>query len=630
MAETGLTKKAKLTRGLFFPFGIKLALIVTLILLGSIWTITTLMALMVSSEFARTADNSNFDINVRAAAGIRERLYKIRSEALYLLDLDTALGSNSLQAQQIRTMFFERNPNIAAIFINDETYPQDIINQTFFTNNEVSSDDLKTWLAGSSDVIKQAQDGVPVIKNVSPVLGINLLALFYPWQADGLQQSFTVFFSPENLAEISGTGSSTTFVVNGDGDILIHPDFSKVLEGGNIGGSPLAAALAKAPGDSVRLDYTEGGSRFVGAGNRIPFADTAVYSTIGYSIITEQITGVTRRNIYLSVTVLFLAILVTWFFSKTITNPLKRLSAAAAQIEAGEFDLNLKTGSRDEFGALTGQFNRMGQGLIKWTDAKKLVGRYTGDDLFSRAMQGKLNLSGEYGKAIVLSVEFITFAEISQNLEAGQSLELLNSFLQKITEQVQKDHGLTDKINGSRLIAYWNIPNDAQAGEQCMECLHTVITLRSAFWEINTEREGKNLPLYRMGCGIQVGDILAGRIGTSLDYQYAIAGRTVDDAIRAAEACVPSELDIILNGAAKNLAGPLIICEDIEVKKRKSHKKKTDTAQEKPELRLFGLVNMTPQGLEKPRWPFNLNDVRESLVSRRQIPKAEEPDTPAE
>ena len=612
---------------MFFPFGIKLALIVTFILLGSIWTITTLMAVMVSSEFARTAENSNFDINARAAAGIRDRCYLIRSEALLLLDMDMTFRSTTIQAQQIRTLFFERNPNIAAITVYGI---QDILNPAFFSNNEISPDSLSAWISGETAAAEQAKKGVPVIKNVSPALGINLLALFYPWQGTGTQEAIIIFYSPENLSEISGTGSSTTFVINGDGDILVHPDFNKVLEGENIYGSPLAEALQKAPGESVRLEYSEGGNRFVGAGHRIPFADCAVFSSVGYNLITEQITGVTRRNIYLSVTVLFLAVLVTWFFSKTITNPLKKLNAAAIQVESGEFDLQLKAGSRDEFGALTLQFVKMGQGLAKWTDAKKLVGRYNDQEIFDRAMQGKIDLDGQYMKAVILSVEYITFGEIAETLPAPQSLLLLNEFIAKVTEQITKNHGLVDQIMGTRLIAVWNIISDAEAAVPLMDCLRTVISLRAGFWETNTDRESRGLPLFRMGSGIQAGEILAGRIGTAENYRYTAAGQIIDDAIVAGDACDSANLDIIVTGAVKDLAGPFIITEDPKLKSGRSRRKKYDQTKDFSELKLYGLVNLSPQGLEKPRWPFNLNDVRESLRKPKAVADEEENTKPAE
>ena len=617
------TSKTSNKSGLRFgiPFSVKLALIVAFILLGSIWLITSLMAVMVSSEFARTADSTNFDINRRAAAGVRERFYKIRSEALLLLDMDTVFRNSSAQVQQIRTLFFERNPGIAAVVIPGG---QEIINRPFLTNNHISQDTLNTWIAAEPEAAAAAVKGIPVIKNASPSLGINMLAMFYPWQGSGEEQAAIIFFSPDNISEITGTGSSSTFIINGDGDILVHPDFTMALEGANITGSQLAEALNRAAGESVRLDYVVAGNRFIGAGHRIPFADAAVFSTMDYSIVTEQIMAVTRRNIYLSITILFLSILVTWFFSKTITNPIKRLTAAAAQIESGEYEIKLAAGSNDEIGRLTEQFRNMSKGLGKWDGAMNLAGRFKNRDLLNNVIQGKAVLKGEYKKAVVLSLDYQNFDEMMENQDAPQSLELLNSYIEKVSQIIEKNNGMIDKIHGGRIIAVWGLgltgseENESAAGiyNAVLDCMRSVIMIRTVFWDLNTDRESNNLPLYRIGCGIDSGEVLAGVFGAEKSGLYSFTGKIVEEAENACAACETANLDIIITSAVRNLAGNFIIAEDIAQKISKSQAKKRHKRiheEDKNEPVLYGLVNLAPQNQENPKWPFTLEDVRESL-----------------
>ena len=581
-------------------FGLKLTSIVTLILLSSIWIITSLMDFMVSSEFARNADETNFDINSRAAAGVRDRIYKVRSEALLLLDMDALYKDSSSQVLQIRNIFFERNPNIAAVIIQGF---EEIINQPFFRNNAIQPDQLIRWLMGEEDAITKANTGVPVIKNASPALGINLLALFYPWQNTGFENAAVIFFTPENLSEISSAGSSSTIVINGNADILVHPDFSLILAGGNISDSPVVEALNKAPGDNVRLNYTEEGKRYVAAGHRIPFADTAVFSIMEYSLVTEQITAVTRRNIYLSVTVMFFTFLITWFFSKSITNQLKRLRAAAVKIGMGEFDTGLKPGKKDELGDLTSQIIEMSKGLNSFMNARSLVGRYNNREILSKTIQGGIKLRGEYIDSVILSINFITYDEIGGKLEAGESLELLNDFIQRISENVKKTSGVVDRIIGSRLIALWGVPlSSGEITDDIMNCLRSVISMRTDFFDFNTERESKGLPLYRMSCGIHTGKVLAGSIGTPNAYQYLVMGSVIDEAVMAADACVPAKIDIIVTDAVRTISGNNILTEKLP-----------SSRQDKNKPPIYGLVNLTPREHEMQRWPFTLSDIREYM-----------------
>lgn len=616
MKTTVVNVLKKIKKEMRIPFGLKLTFIVTLILLGSIWIITALMALLVRSEFIRTTEETNFAINSRAAAGTEERLYKIRSEGLLLLDMSAAAENSSSMTTQIRNIFFERNPYIGAVIVPGG---KEIINRSFFTNNEIPQDAINAWLVKESDTIERAKAGEPVLRNATPALGIYLLALFYPWQNSGYEEAAVIFFSPQNLLEITGSGSNTTVVVNEEGDVLISPDYNQVLGGENISTNALFEALWKDLGESVRLSYTVDGNRYVGAGHRVSLANAAVFTSLEYSIITEQITAATRRNILLSVTVMFLTILVTWYYSRIVTGPLKKLMAAAGQIEKGEFNPVLKIESRDELGALADRFIAMGQGLSRWENARNLVGRYNNQEITDRAMNGKLALKGEYFKAVVLSVDMASFYTVPENNasennvtgasetkpEAAElSLDHLNFLVSAVADNVEKTGGVVDSITGARLIALWGVPlSSGDIAAELMNSLQSILMLRNQLWELNTDQESKGKPLYKVHCGIHTGEVLAGRIGSSRYSQYTVAGKTIDGAVKAGEACEHAKIDIVITKDARDLVKNLIIAEKID------HPKGYDSS-----LQFFGLVNLVPaEGKEKQRWPFTLKDVQESL-----------------
>ncbi|MCL1836927.1 MAG: HAMP domain-containing protein [Treponema sp.] len=601
------TESAQGTRmKVLFPFRVKLGLIVTLILIGSIWITTTLVSVMVRAEFARSAEAANFDINSRAASGITDRLYGIRSGALMLLDMDEAQETGDQQARHARNIFFERNPAIAAIIVPGA---HEIINRQFLGSNEISLDALNAWIADEAGSVERASKGDPVLKNISPVFGINLLAFFYPWHNTGFENAAIIVFSPENISEITGTGANSTFLVNGDGDILIHPDFSLVLGGDNISGYPIVESLWKSPGETVRLSYSIGGTRFVGAGQRIPFADAAIFSSLEYSLITEQITAVTRRNLLLSITVMFLTVLVTWFYGRSVTSPVQKLIAATGKIEAGDFKIDLKPESRDELGVLTERFMNMSRELDQWAAANSLVGRYNSQEFLDRTLAGEVEQRGEYLEAAILSVDYVSFPEILEIYDAAESLEYLNRFISMMTDSVVENGGVVDRILGSQLIAHWGIVSPGNIGGDVMNSLRAALTLRAAVWDSNTDMATKGKKnIFRMSCGIDTGKVLAGSIGTESFHKYSVTGKIVAEAIAAGDASVPSGTDIVITGAAREIAGSRILAEKLDL----PHQRKTDTD-------LFALVNITPaNSQDKQRWPFTLDDVRESLRGNRK------------
>lgn len=587
-----IRKPRKLLR---FSLGIKLVLIVTLILLGSIWTVTFLMGLMVSSEFVQNTENVNFIINDRAAAGIEERLNSIRSEALLLLDMSSTVGDNVSLNWQLKNIFFERNPAIAAIIIPGK---KELINQQFFNTNEISNEKLTAWLAEKTIPIERAKKNDPVIMNASPVFRINLLALFYPWQGTGFEDAVVVFFSPQNLLEITATGTSSTLVVNGDGDLLVSQDFSQLLTGENISNSAITRALEKDPGETVRISYSEAGNRFLAAGRRISSADAMVFSVLDYSLITRQITAVSRRNILLSVTVMFLAVLITWFFSKSITNPLKKLIAAAGRIELGEFDIVLEPKSHDELGLLTERFNNMGKGLSKWEEKKELAGRQNNQMITRKFMLKDENFKGENLQAVVLFVDLVSFMDIAGKNNAKEALFLLNSHISQMTECVEKQGGVVDKIMGSSLFALWGIPvSKGDFTEEVMNSIHAALMMRNVISKRNS-RKSQDSPMFRMACGIHTGIVLAGSMGVTNYSSYTVTGETVNNAAKCGEISAQTGTDIVISKEIRDLTGNRILAEELTLPRQYAEG-----------FSVFGLSDLAPaEGRERQTVPDTFMD----------------------
>jgi adenylate cyclase len=590
-----------------FPFGIKLVVIVTVILLGAAWTITALMAAMVSAELGKTAEDNNAVLNARAAAGAEDRLYRARADALILLDFAAVAGDNASLIQQAETAFFERRQDIVAVIVPEGP---SFINRLYLKNNEVDESGLISWFGRETESLTRAAAGEPVLKNAASALGVPLLVLFYPWREQGVENSFAAFFSPESLAEIFGSGANATVMINDAGDVLVHPDISRILSGANIAQDPLAEALRAADTETIRLFYRDGDARFYGAGRKLSIAGASVLSVVEYGLVTGSVTAATRRNILLSLTVMFVAILITWFFSRTITSHIKRLMKAAEKIELGEFELDLKAKSWDEMGVLTERFVHMGRGLVEWEKARNLVGRFHSQEITSRAIQGELVLTGELRQVVVLFASLCSFTGISAKSAPEEALTILNRYLSKMADSVEKTGGIVDRFVGTRMIAAWGLPLPGKdPAENAMNSIRSALMMRAAMWELNSTRGGPEKPLLRISCGIHSGEVLAGSLGSPRFLEYSLTGEAVDGAVFTESRCVPNDVDIAVSEELWNLIGDRILSEELPPGEEAQGEDSRD-------FRVFGLVNLRAlKAREKQRWPFTLDDVRESLKS---------------
>ena len=102
-----------------FPIGVKLAVIIGFIVLVSLGTVTYLNSHFVGEDVKITAENNNLSTNARAASTMEDKISTIRSNVFQLLDLLNVVsgGRQAALARQAEAFFFERNQDIASIYI---------------------------------------------------------------------------------------------------------------------------------------------------------------------------------------------------------------------------------------------------------------------------------------------------------------------------------------------------------------------------------------------------------------------------------------------------------------------------------------------------------------------------------
>lgn len=584
---------------IIIPFSCKLAATVALIVLGSTLTITTLVSALESEEFGRIAENNNAVINSRSATAADEKLYKVRSDALLLLDIT---GSAEGYNNQTMVHYFERIQDIAVVAApGRETH----INHSFFRNREANPGTLLSWIELETEAAQQAARGKPVLRNATVALGIPLIAMFYPWQERGLEEAIVICFLPDRLADVFGDGQNFTVMVNDDGDVLIHPDISMILSGANIANSPLFDTLRRSGTESVQQLYRWGGKRFYGAACRLSFAGASVLSSIEYDLVTDKIRDATRRNVSIALAAMFIAVLAAWFLSRLLTFPVRKIIAATHKIEQGDFSTELTSNSNDEIGMLIRRFNNMCKSLQEWRKASELVGRFNNGEITVSARKGTLNLAGEAKLVTMLHLEFLSLDALSKKFDPAELLVRMNDCFSKMADGVEKTGGVVDSIFGHRMIAIWGAPvSSGSHASDAMNAVSSALTMRAALWELNKDREEGTAPLFRMSCGIHTGELIAGGIGHPGHTRYSFIGTEESHAVHAAAMGVSMSTDIVITRAVKELIGDQLVYEELYPKEGITEHHNN----------FFALVNTRPQeSREKPQWPYTLDDVRESL-----------------
>lgn len=154
------------------------------------------------------------------------------------------------------------------------------------------------------------------------------------------------------------------YAVDGQGDLIIHPDVTLLLARTSFADLPqVAAVLSAGSGSAAPREITVGrdpsGGKVLTAAQSIP--------TLGWHVFVEQPLGEAFAPLYsallrtalLLLAGLAMALLASLFLARHMVTPIRTLQAGAARIGSGDLNHAIEVKTGDELQALAEEFNKM-------------------------------------------------------------------------------------------------------------------------------------------------------------------------------------------------------------------------------------------------------------------------------
>ncbi|MCR4627819.1 MAG: adenylate/guanylate cyclase domain-containing protein [Treponema sp.] len=595
----------------FKSIGFKLVLIITVLVILSLGSLTFVVSYFSSNDVRVTTEENNLTINTRSAATVENEIDTVRSSVSLLMDLLSNASSNPAYAHQASALYFERNQHTAAIIVTGETpsrFDRKLINTRFFVSNELEVSCVDTFLEQKKSELLEAAKGQTMILNAAPVFNLPVLVFLYPWAENGIEQTLAIFFSAENMTEVLGSGTTNqSFIVNHENDLLIHSDFSMVKACANFSSNPLIQEMRNNNDTNRQILYTdpEDGRKYFGAYRKLSVSDLGIFTIVPYDIVLEPVFSTIYRNVFLTLIVLFLAILFIWFYSKTISNPLRILTKAVTNIKQGKFqealEYQIKKVKENEIGVLNNGVKDMSKALITFS-------KFTNKTIAFKAINGDMQLGGETREATIFFSDIRSFTAISEKLTPAEVVDFLNVYMTRMVDCVNKTNGNVDKFIGDAIMALWGVPNSSGSAKQdALNAVRAALMMRHSLHEFNEGRGGDKKPIIRIGCGINSGPVVAGQMGSTERMEYTCIGDAVNFASRTEALNKPLHTDILITENTYELIKEYVIVEQ--------QPSVTVKGKEKP-VKLFAVVNM-PDAIDIPgagaKGPKTMAEVRDFL-----------------
>jgi adenylate cyclase len=258
---------------------------------------------------------------------------------------------------------------------------------------------------------------------------------------------------------------------------------------------------------------------------------------------------------------LALALALSLLVARSITRAVARLVEGTDAVREGRYDQKVNVPTRDELHTLADAFNHMLAGLRERFAMLKFVPRHTRAVIARSVDEGRdgVGLVAKKREVAVFFSDIRGFTPLSDRMAPDRIIAMLNIYLRKEAEIIERNHGSIDKYIGDAVMALFEGPdafNDA---------VRSAIEVQAAMDELNGARAFDE-PV-QIGVGIAGGEVVMGAVGYEDRLEFAVIGRTVNLAARLTSVARGGE--ILISEAAAAAIGGGQACERVDGMKLK-------------------------------------------------------------
>jgi len=253
---------------------------------------------------------------------------------------------------------------------------------------------------------------------------------------------------------------------------------------------------------------------------------------------------------------LLIGVLIAFWISGRITQPLERLRLAARALGKGDTSARVHVNTRDELADLSQAFNEMGESLSEKLRVETAFRRYVSDHVLQqvRDQPDAVPIMGERREITVLFIDIRRFTRLASGIEPEPLVAFLNEAFELLTDRLLQHGATVDKYIGDAVLAYFGAP--IESPDHPERAVAAAIAAQRSVEERNKALASSGRPYQplEIGIGIQTGMVLLGNIGSELKMDYTIIGDVVNVANRLQKLARAGEI-LITGDVAERVAG---------------------------------------------------------------------------
>jgi class 3 adenylate cyclase len=245
-----------------------------------------------------------------------------------------------------------------------------------------------------------------------------------------------------------------------------------------------------------------------------------------------------------------LAVFLLILIARRLTNPLGRVAKGMEKIiESADFSSRVEAEYNDETGMLANTFNRMTEELDRaYSQIKRyafdavLAGKkeerirhifqkYVPNDVIERffASPEKM-LVGENRRLSILFSDIRSLTTISEGMNPGELVSSLNRYFSGQVDIIYNRNGIVDKYIGDAIMAFWGAPDKHE--DDALQSVLSGLDMIEAVQKFNVNQKRLGKCEFKIGIGLNYGEVTVGNIGSERKMDYTVIGDAVNLASR--------------------------------------------------------------------------------------------------
>lgn len=230
------------------------------------------------------------------------------------------------------------------------------------------------------------------------------------------------------------------------------------------------------------------------------------------------------------------------FMSKSISEPLRYARSAMEKIGKGDLDAVVPVVSNDDIGRMGEQFNRMLAEHRELDSIRDTFGRYLSREVVEEILKshGGVELGGELRDITVMVSDLRGFTRLTESRHPRVVLELINGYLEKMTDVIIKYEGTIDEFTGDGILVFFGAPR--LISDHARRAVMCALEMQEAMRALNAANTEVGLPELQMGIGINRGELIVGNIGCEKRKKYGAVGSPINMAFRVEGQTVGGEI----------------------------------------------------------------------------------------